>query len=99
MAAAPVGTAGRPALAAALGAAGTRKGRSAAGATAGLAANVGHSPAAGTEAVYSNPLGASKRVPPQTSEGIDCLRMADVLRALLVYERDAVDAGMLPLCY
>jgi hypothetical protein len=25
--------------------------------------------------------------------------MADVLRALLVYRRDAVDAGMLPLCY
>jgi hypothetical protein len=25
--------------------------------------------------------------------------MADVLRALLVYRRDVVDAGMLPLCY
>jgi hypothetical protein len=25
--------------------------------------------------------------------------MADVLRALLVYRRDEVDAGTLPLCY
>ena len=36
---------------------------------------------------------------PQTSEGTNCLQMADALRALLVYRRDAVDAGTLPLRY
>ena len=39
------------------------------------------------------------RLPPKHPKGTDCPQMADVLRTLLVYRRDAFDAGMLPLCY
>ena len=36
---------------------------------------------------------------PKHPKGTNCLQMADVLRTLMVYRRDAVDARALPLRY